>query len=106
VRWLHDPRYAQDYARYWFVTTGSEPRRYSCWISDAVWATHLVQSDAEFAKGLLAGMKGNYEGWEREHFTPEVGLFWQSGHDDGMEFNVNSRQSQDIVRGRRGIGRR
>ena len=29
----------------------------------------------------------------------EVGLFWQTGHDDGMEFNINSRQTRDILRG-------
>ena len=28
----------------------------------------------------------NYEGWEKRHFVPEVGLFWQTGHDDGMEY--------------------
>src|SRR5206468_6099232 len=39
------------------------------------------------------------EGWEKEHFDPAVGLFWQTGHDDGMEYNINSRQTQDLVRG-------
>ena len=29
----------------------------------------------------------------------EVGLFLQTGHDDGMEFNINSRQSQNVFRG-------
>jgi hypothetical protein len=32
-----------------------------------------------------------------------VGLFWQTGHDDGMEFNINSRQTQDLVRGAPGF---
>ena len=41
----------------------------------------------------------NYEGWETRQFVPEVGLFWQIGHDDGMEFNINSRQTKDILRG-------
>ena len=41
----------------------------------------------------------NYEGWEKRHFVPDVGLFWQTGHDDGMEFNINSRQTKDILRG-------
>jgi hypothetical protein len=41
----------------------------------------------------------NFEGWEQRHFVPDVGLFWQTGHDDGMEFNINSRQTQDILRG-------
>jgi hypothetical protein len=48
---------------------------------------------------LLPDLVKNYEGWEQRHFVPEVGLFWQTGHDDGMEFNISSRQTQDILRG-------
>jgi hypothetical protein len=99
VRWLKDPRYAQDYARYWFRTPGAEPRRYSTWLGDSVWAVHQVHRDDGFTKELLPDLKANYEGWERTHFDPDVGLFWQTGHDDGMEININSRQTQDTVRG-------
>src|ERR1043166_6318449 len=99
VRWLPDRRYAQDYARYWFRTPGAQPRRYSTWLADAVWAVHLAQLDGTFAKDLLPDLIKNYEGWEKSHFVPEVGLFWQIGHDDGMELNINSRQTQDAVRG-------
>jgi hypothetical protein len=99
VRWLKDPRYARDYARYWFRTPGAQPRRYSCWLADAVWAVHLVHPDKAFTTDLLPDLKKNYEAWERSHFTPEVGLFWQTGHDDGMEININSRQTKDPVRG-------
>src|SRR2546426_5175436 len=53
VRWLHDKRYAQDYAKYWFRTSGAQPRRYSTWLADAVWAVHLAQGDDRFAKDLL-----------------------------------------------------
>src|SRR5262245_49394093 len=48
VRWLRDPRYARDYARYWFRTPGAQPRNYSTWLADAVWAVHRVHPDAEF----------------------------------------------------------
>lgn len=99
ARWLKEPRIARDYARYWFETPGAEPRRYSCWITDAVWAVHQVHPDRQFVAALLPGLKKNYEAWERERFAPEVGLFWQSGHDDGMEININSRQTRDEVRG-------
>src|ERR1043166_34813 len=99
VRWLHDRRYAQDYARYWFRTPGAQPRRYSTWLADAVWAVHLAQGDEAFAKDLLPDLIKNYLAWEKTCFVPEVGLFWQIGHDDGMELNINSRQTKDIVRG-------
>jgi hypothetical protein len=99
VRWLRDARYARDYARYWFRTPGAQPRRYSTWLADAAWATHLVHPDEEFLKGLLPDLLKNYEGWEKSHFDKDLGLFWQTGHDDGMEVNINSRQTKDAVRG-------
>jgi hypothetical protein len=99
ARWLRNPVYASDYAHYWFRTPGAQPRRYSCWLADAVWAAHCVHPDGVVVRDLLPDLKKNYEGWEREHFVKDVGLFWQTGHDDGMEFNINSRQTKDIVRG-------
>jgi hypothetical protein len=99
ARWLRDPRYARDYARYWFRTPGAQPRNYSTWLADAVWALHRVHPDDAFVTDLLPDLKRNYAGWENRHFVPEVGLFWQTGHDDGMEYNINSRQTRDIVRG-------
>ncbi len=99
ARWLRDPRIPRDFARYWFETPGAQPRRYSTWLADALWALHRVHPDRGFAVGLLPALKLNYENWERERFTPEVGLFWQTGHDDGMETNINSRQTKDWFRG-------
>ena len=103
VRWLRDPRFARDYSRYWFRTLGAQPRRYSTWLADAIWAAGLVHPDRRFLKDLLPDLVKNYEGWEKDHFVPEVGLFWQTGHDDGMEININSRQTQDTVRGAPGF---
>jgi hypothetical protein len=99
ARWLRDPRFARDYARYWLRTPGAQPRNYSTWLADSVWAVHRVHPDEAGVKDLLPDLTKNYEGWEKRHFVPEVGLFWQTGHDDGMEFNINSRQTRDILRG-------
>jgi hypothetical protein len=99
IRWLRDARYGRDYARYWFRTPGAEPRRYGCWLANGVRAVHAVHPDDAFAKDLLPDLKSNYEGWVKRHFVPEVGLFWQNGHDDGMEYNITSRQTKDTVRG-------
>jgi len=99
ARWLRDPRTARDYARYWFRTPGAQPRNYSTWLADAVWAVHRVHPDGGFVKDLLPDLKKNHEGWEKRYFTPDVGLYWQTGHDDGMEFNINSRQTTNILRG-------
>jgi hypothetical protein len=99
ARWLRNPRFATDYARYWFRTPGAQPRNYSTWLADSVWAVHQVHPNEAFAKDLLPDLRKNYEAWEKRHFVPDVGLFWQTGHDDGMEFNINSRQTKDILRG-------
>jgi hypothetical protein len=105
VRWLRNARYAEDYVRYWFDTPGAEPRRYSTWLADAAWAVHVVHDEPgvmHFGPSqvdLLPQLIRNYESWEKEHFDPAVGLFWQTGHDDGMEYNINSRQTPDLVRG-------
>ncbi|CAN5437737.1 hypothetical protein BH11PLA2_BH11PLA2_44140 [soil metagenome] len=99
ARWLRDPKIARDYARYWFRTPGAQPRNYSTWLADGVWAVHRVHPDDGFIKDLLPDLKKNHEGWEKRYFVADVGLFWQNGHDDGMEFNINSRQTKDILRG-------
>jgi hypothetical protein len=99
ARWLRQPRIGRDYARYWFRTPGAQPRNYSTWLADSVWALHLVHPEPAFTTDLLADLVRNFEAWEARHFVPEVGLFWQTGHDDGMEFNINSRQTKDILRG-------
>ena len=99
ARWLRTSQIAKDYSRYWFRTPGAQPRNYSTWLADAIWAVGQVHSDDHFLVDLLPDLIKNYEGWEQRQFVPEVGLFWQTGHDDGMEFNINSRQTQDILRG-------
>lgn len=99
ARWLRTSDIAHDYTRYWFHTPGAQPRNYSTWLADSAWAVHQVHPNDEFLIRLLPDLIQNYEGWEQRHFVPEVGLFWQTGHDDGMEFNINSRQTQDILRG-------
>ncbi len=99
ARWLRNPQIARDYGRYWYRTPGAQPRNYSTWLVDSLWATHLVHPDREYLTTLLPEMVKNHEGWQQRHFVPAVGLYWQTGHDDGMEFNINSRQTQDILRG-------
>lgn len=99
VRWLHDPQYVRDYLRYWFRTPGAQPRNYSFWAADSAWAAHLVQPHREFLVDLLPDLLENYQAWRRRQWVPEKGMFWQLGHDDGMEFDINAQQTNDILRG-------
>ncbi|MEN9668046.1 MAG: Beta-L-arabinobiosidase precursor [Planctomycetota bacterium] len=114
ARWLRSPRVARDYARYWVNTPGAQPRNYSTWLADAVWGVHLVHparlhlgaaghpaatATTVFPGDILPGLEANQRAWHARHFVPATGLYWQVGHDDGMEFNISSRQTTDILRG-------
>jgi len=85
-RWLHDPKYLDDYARFWF-RGGGDPRNYSFWAADALWARYLVNGNAAFVKDLLPDLVRNWEGWERQRRDAN-GLFWQEDGQDGMEVSI------------------
>ncbi|HEX9885844.1 MAG TPA: glycosyl hydrolase family 65 protein [Longimicrobiales bacterium] len=102
ARWLRNRRYAQDYARYWFETPGAEPRRYSNWYGDAMWATYMVSGDSAFLRAVLPHMETQVQGWVDERWDPEHGMFRWVGAWDGMETNINSRQTDDEFGGAEG----
>ncbi len=99
VRWLRDPRYVRDFVRFWMRHPGAQPRNYSFWAADAAWAAHQVQPNDPFITDLLDDLVRNYREWEKKCWVEEMGLFWQTGHDDGMEFDINAQQTKDILRG-------
>ncbi len=99
ARWLLNPRYSRDYSRYWLRTPGAQPRRYSAWMADSAWATHLIHPNTGFIADLFPDLEKNYAAWKTRHWVPEAGMFWQVGHDDGMEFNIASRQTKNILSG-------
>jgi hypothetical protein len=84
-RWIADPQYLDDYARFWFK--GGEPRRYSCWLADAILARHQVQPNRSLLAELLPKLVSNFEAWEQEHRDTN-GLFWQVDGVDGMEVSI------------------
>ncbi len=99
VRWLSNPRYVRDYMRFWMRHPGAQPRNYSFWAAESAWSIHEVQPHDGFIIDLLPDLIRNYEAWEARGWVEEKGLFWQLGHDDGMEFDINARQTNDILRG-------
>jgi len=99
VRWLNNPRYARDYVNFWMRHPGAQPRNYSFWAADSAWAVHQVNPHDDFITGLLPDLVNNYEQWEKRGWVEDMGMFWQLGHDDGMEFDINAQQTQDILRG-------
>ncbi len=101
IRWLKDPEFARDFLHYWFRTPGAQPRNYSSWLADCAVAVDHVHPNKAFLVDLLPDLEKHHEAWRGRQWVDEMGMFWQTGHDDGMEFNINSRQTKDILRGDR-----
>ena len=85
-RWLHDAKYLDDYSLFWF-RKGGEPRRYSFWAADALWARYLVTGDETLLLDLLPDLVKNYEAWEKSNLDPG-GLFRQIDDRDGGEMSI------------------
>lgn len=86
ARWLRDPVYAENDARFWFSPNG-EPRRYSFAAADSIYAVYLANGDQQLATGLLPALVSNYQAWEKAHRDAN-GLFWQIDDRDGMEDSI------------------
>ena len=85
-RWLADPKYLDDYSVFWF-RKGGNPRLYSSWLADALWARYLVSGNDGVIKDLLPDLTQNYEAWEKSNLKTN-GLFWQIDDRDGMEMSI------------------
>jgi hypothetical protein len=85
-RWLQDPKFLDDYARFWFQK-GSGVRRYSFWAADSLWARGCVTGNKSLPVTLLPDLVANYEAWEQSHQDTN-GLFWQIDDRDGMEVSI------------------
>ena len=118
ARWLRDPRFLDDYTRFWLrggtglrpVTSGVSPdesspahstyrpqphfHKFSSWFAAAVWDRACVTGDFVFALSLLDDLVADYRAWETERRLPS-GLFWQHDVKDGMEESISgSRTAQ------------
>ena len=86
ARWLRDPIYADQDARFWLSPDG-EPRRYSFAAADSVYSVYLSTGDQKLLTGLLPALVSNYEAWEKTNRDAN-GLFWQIDDRDGMEDSI------------------
>ncbi len=102
IRWLDDPRIVDDFARYWFETPGAQPRSYSNWYGSAMWGVYEVLGDTAFLRRVLPYMKAQVAGWMSERWDSTQRMFRWDGLHDGMERNINSRQTTDIDEGGEG----
>lgn len=102
IRWLKDRRIQEDFGRYWFETPGAEPRSYSNWYGDAMWATYQVTGDTAFLRAVYPHMEAQVAGWTEERWDPGHGMYRWVGAWDGMETNINSRLTDDEFGGGEG----
>ncbi len=86
-RWLHNSEYITDYAKFWFEDKDAQPRQYSFWAADAVYAVCKVTGDFSPAEKLYDALKDNYAQWEKTHLM-DNGLFYQIDDRDGMEYSA------------------
>lgn len=85
-RWIRNPEYLDEYSVFW-LRKGGEPRRYSFWAADAIYARYLVNSNKDLIVDLLPELVKNYQEWEKTHRDAN-GLFWQIDDRDGMEKSI------------------
>lgn len=93
-RWLRNPMFVKNYSRFWFKTPGAQPQNYTNWIGDAIWQSYKVNRDYDFVTSLLNDLKYDYYTWEKKFWVEQEGMFAWDGMHDGMETNINSRQTQ------------
>jgi len=86
-RWLHDPRYLNDYAYYWF-RKGGNVRSYSFPIAYALYSQYMINGNDSVMSKLLPDLIANFEAWEKERYDASQGLFWQIDDRDGMEVSI------------------
>lgn len=99
-RWLRDPRYLDDYTRFWLRgENGGPPQKahnFSSWLAAAAYDRYLVNHDRKYLVGLLTDLVADYRRWEAERRLPN-GLFWQYDVRDGMEESLSgSRTAQNL----------
>jgi hypothetical protein len=85
-RWLRDPRYLDDYARFWLAGDAEQKflRRYSVWLADSLLQQVRATGADSLARELLPKLVHNFREWEKIRRDPN-GLFWQRDLFDGME---------------------
>lgn len=100
-RWLHDPKYLDQYITFWLVKEKNAPNpkahKFSSWIADAVYNRYLTNNDEVFVVSLLNELDADYEAWVEERGL-ENGLFWQYDVRDGMEESISGSRTEKNAR--------
>jgi hypothetical protein len=100
-RWLRDPKYLDDYTRFWLRGNAGKPQphfhKFSSWFAAAADDRYLVSGDKKFITGLLDDLAADYRVWETEKQLTN-GLFWQFDVRDGMEESISGSRTNKNMR--------
>jgi Ricin-type beta-trefoil lectin domain-like/Trypsin len=116
-RWLRDQQYVRGVINYWLKGAGQSVKpqseflnpdtsdwahQYSFWAASAVWQTYLATGDKDFSTALLPKLVTQYRGWDN-HFSADLGLYWQIPVWDATEYTPASYESSDPYHGGAGF---
>ena len=99
-RWIHDNKYMDDYARFYFGEggdPGGKTKVYSNWLTDGIYARYLVNGDKGFITDLLDSLIRNHENWSKNGAEGDEwqksrklsnGLYWQIDSWEGTEYSI------------------
>ncbi|WP_225440345.1 MGH1-like glycoside hydrolase domain-containing protein [Amycolatopsis eburnea] len=112
-RWLRDPRYGQDYLRFWLTGPGAGAKpatddvnadttdwahEYSVWLATAAYGQAQATGDFGPLRELLPALVRQYRGWDKQ-FDAGLGLYWSVPVWDAMEFSASSYESPNPYHG-------
>jgi hypothetical protein len=100
-RWIRDPRYIDEYTRFWYRANDGKPEpgfhKYSGWVTWAALERAMVTGDRSILLDLLDDFIADYRTWENEKLLPN-GLFWQFDVRDGMEESISGSRTHKNAR--------
>jgi hypothetical protein len=100
-RWLRDPKYLDDYIKFWFRGNNGKPaakfHNYSSWVAWAIHERFFVTGDHHQMLDLFDDLIADYHTWEQEKLLPS-GLFWQFDVRDGMEESISGSRTDKNFR--------
>ena len=92
ARWLHDPKYLNQYVHVWYRGNEGKPmaklHKFSSWTPDALFQKYMVDGDAAYLTDMLPDLKAEYSHWENTNRLAN-GLYWQYDVRDGMEEQIS-----------------
>ena len=93
-RWIKNPEYLDNYARFWMAKDGGSAHVYTFAAATAVYDFYKVHNDTQLLADLYPALKENFSEWINKR-RDETGLFWQIDGYDGMEVSASGSLAPD-----------